>query len=434
MVLCRIFIITIAFAINISAFNPFKNKKVEVYNNIDNSAVEEEVVTLRESLINLLSGKCAAYHINASVPDWLKNFNYKFRPGGSCEALSEISIADILIIVNYKRKSMYGLAGCKIVSNWVGYDLSGSSSFMGGGVGVGGTGSSSIGDSVIVNVTDGNPEWQYRSTVELDVYDCIKKEKLITLIRTHEASSDIKDDTQTFAENIGEIFDEIKDVMYRKSEYTKFKKILNDSTSVRSPMEINDRITASLIHVFSEVQDESLAKTISKTIVVDEYGTVSLTNSDSTDNVSVFDDLLTGIHLQRVVKPGDKAKFKPEFKIARYFDKILINGDYCSISAVRDSSEVWNILYHYLDDFIKHQNSFNADQRVAHVTFYIKPDGSVGNATMIKSINMESTGKKLLEEISGWNFGDKSHHNISESTQVEFVCTLSKDKNSVHMK
>lgn len=52
---------------------------------------------------------------------------------------------------------------------------------------------------------------------------------------------------------------------------------------------------------------------------------------------------------------------------------------------------------------------------------------------LIKSKNMESAGKKLLEQISEWNFGDKSHR-ISESTQVEFVCTLSKDKNSVQMK
>lgn len=431
MLFYRIFIVSLALAVNISAYNPFKNKKIEVYNNIESGAVREEYVALNQSLSGLLSGKCAVFHINPSVPDWLKNLNHNFRPDASFQTLSEV--ADIVIIVNYKRKFVYGLAGDKAFSGWVGYDLTSSSSFVGGGIGVGGTSSSSAGNQAMINITDHSPEWQYQSTIELDVYDCLKKTKIMTLIRTHEASSDIIDDTQTFAENIHQIFDEIDDVMYRKSMYVKFKKILNDSTSVRSPMEINDRIIASLVNVFSEVQGESQGKTFSNSVIVDEYGTVSLTDRDSTDTVSVFDDLLTGIHLQRVVKPGDKAKFKPEFKITRNFDKMLINGNYCSISAGRDSCEVWNMLNHYLDEFIRNQNSFNADQRVAHVSFWIKPDGTVGNPTMIKSVNMESTGTKLLEEISDWNFGDKSHL-ISESTQVEFVCTLSKDKNSVHVK
>lgn len=429
MLLCRLFIVLLASTVCISAFNPFKNKKIEVYSNIENGAVRGEYVALNQSLTGLLSGKCAAYHFNPSVPDWLKNFNHNFRPGESFQALSEV--ADILIIVNYKRKSVYGLAGDKTFSGWVGYDLSGSNTYLVDGVGVGGTSSGNAGAQTLLNVTDENPEWQYQSTVELDVYDCLKKEKIITLIRTHDASTDIMDDTQTFVENIHQIFDVLDDVMYKKYVYAKFKKILNDSTSVRSPMEINDRITASLINVFSEVQGESNGKTFSNFVVVDEYGTVSLTDRDSTDTVSVFDDLLTGIHLQRVVKPGDKAKFKPVFKITRNFDKMLVNGNYCSVSAGRDSSEVWNILYHYLDKFIKHQDSFNADKKVAHVSFYIKPDGTTGNPTIIKSINMESTRKKLLEEISGWNFGNKFH---LETTQVEFVCTLSKDKNSVHMK
>ncbi len=431
MLLFRVFIVILVFAINISAFNPFKHKKVEVYNNINNSVAQEEIITLRESLINLLSGKCAEYHINISVPSWLKNINRNFRYSESLETLSEV--ADILIIVNYKRKSVYGLAGDKVFSKWTGYDLSGSSTFIAGGVGVGGMSSSGIGSSVILNVTDGNPEWQCQSTVELDVYDCLKKEKIITFIRTHEASSDIKDDTQTFAENISQIFDGIGGVMYRRAVYTKFKKILDDSISVRSTMEINDRIRASLIYAFAKIQNESQGSSISRSIVVDEYGTVSLKNNDSAYNTSALDNLLTGIHLQRVVKPGDSARFTPEFKLSRFFNKILINGDYCSISAGRDSSEVWNILYHYLDQFIRNQNSFNADQRAAHVTFWIKTDGTVGNATMIKSINMESTGKKLLEEIGKWNFGAKSHL-ATEPTLVEFVCTFSKDKNSVHLK
>jgi hypothetical protein len=118
--------------------------------------------------------------------------------------------------------------------------------------------------------------------------------------------------------------------------------------------------------------------------------------------------------------------------VAPAFGEKLTNGFYCQIEGERNKYEVWNILYKFINEFVKHEYIYfeaeDPDKEAAYIQFEIDNAGRTQNIIIAeKTKYVKPIEKKIIKTISEWNFGDKNKKDSGKTT-IDVIFTFNKHK------
>ena len=401
-----------------SAYNPFKQKNIEIFclRNTTQSA-HSFTDKLSTSLQSKSAQTIICADVSRSILEYHNKYSLKSEQKNPFENLNPL---DFFFIVSYQQQQVYGLSGNKRFSGYVGGN---------NGVGVNSFG----GIPITINLTDENPEWQYQATASVDIYDTKTGKRILTLIKANESSSDDSDDIQTISENIDNLAEEITDLLFKRKTYWTYSDICKDNNSTRDTEEIQDQLTEKLLDLFTTDKVNREPDILTLNFHINENGFIDIISDSLSEkkNTSIY-NIIKKLHFGRIVKPDDQPTFQYILKTDTIFGGKLTNGFYCQIEGERNKYEVWNILYKFINEFVKHEYIYfeaeDPDKEAAYIQFEIDNAGRTQNIIIAeKTKYVKPIEKKIIKTISEWNFGDKDKKDSGKTT-IDVIFTFNKQK------
>jgi hypothetical protein len=389
----------------------------------DTSVSSTEKDSLISGFKTIFRDRVASTEFQCTLPEEIKDYSTHYQKNRADAIMPGHQNAEYIFIIKYSQQMTFGLSGDLQFSGYVG----GADFFNGAGY-------SSV--PLTINVTDENPEWQYRSMFQLDIYNTINGKRVLTTIKNEESSSDDKSDRNSFLENISTIIEDIQESLFKRAPYSQYVTIINNKQPLRNEAELKAAMTKSLFPLFA--CDGVQLKTYSIPLIIDEFGTVKPDTTPLQDSIAqLIVNCFSSHQFQRVVKPGDTAHASLQFTVSSFFGKKLINGYYCSMQGTRDNQELWNILYQYIDEFVKHftiNYPDNGNKEAIHISFFINTKGKCENMKIIEATALvQKKAKKILEDLIDWDFGIKRDERFPMA-EVEVVFSFDKNKSIIKIK